>query len=804
MPRIGKTVYYPLLVITVLAVITIGVCLSILLRSMPELDGEFKINGLSDAVTVNSDQHAIPVIRAKNRTDSIRALGFLTARDRLFQMDLMRRKNAGRLSEIFGLTTVQSDTNARIYGFNRVAKTAFANLPKEHQNYLAAYADGVNSYLKQAKALPFEFTLLNYQPEPWQAEDSLLVILGMFEMLTSWAEGEERMLSVMEKNLPLEIMAFLTPDTDRFTDSLYRRPSWRPAQAIPVAALEKILAQNSNNQQKPSKTLTIREFVVGSNAWVVSGKITQDGRAILANDMHLDLSVPNIWYRAEVNYGNTHAAGVFLPGTPILVSGSSEHIAWGNTNLTGDFLDLVKLDINPKNADEYKVGNHWQHFDNRKETIVIKDAKSQTITVKNTIWGPVAAERLLDKLVAIHWTALDEKTVNIGLIDLEQTETLTSALDIANHTSGPQLNFLIADSNGHIAWTIMGNIPNRLGIDGSVSRTWSDGSSRWNGYVNAKELPREIDPAVGFLVSANDRRLGKNYPYVIGHQFVPGYRAYRISQRLKQMQEVNEWSLFQLQLDTEIEFYSFYQQLALSVLSPNAVEQRPELNELRDYLLAWNGRADTDSLGFALLQQFREQLASTVFTPFLTDCKKADKNFEYSWLYFDTPLQALLTAKIPQLLPDPIHYKNWDDFILAQIQFSASWLKENKPNNKLSELTWGKLNKSQIMHPILGTIPFLGQLLNMPEDELAGCGGCVRATSPNAGASERLVVSPAHLNEGILHMPGGQSAHPFSPYYRDQQSYWVQGLQIPFLAGSVQNSLTLKPAVKNPKTEAID
>ena len=246
--------------------------------------------------------------------------------------------------------------------------------------------------------------------------------------------------------------------------------------------------------------------------------------------------------------------------------------------------------------------------------------------------GPVAAERLLDKLVAIHWTALDEKTVNIGLIDLEQTETLTSALDIANHTSGPQLNFLVADNSGHIAWTIMGNIPKRQGIDGAVSRSWSDGSSGWNGYVNAAQLPREIDPAAGFLVSANDRRLGKNYPYVIGHQFVPGYRAYRIAQRLKQMQEVNEWSLFQLQLDTEIEFYSFYQQLALSVLSPNAVEQRPELQELRDYLLAWNGRADTDSLGFALLQQFREQLANIVFTPFLTDCKKGDINFEYSWL----------------------------------------------------------------------------------------------------------------------------------------------------------------------------
>lgn len=794
MPKILRRCFvYPALLLTSLAIIAIGGCYLLLRSSLPDMSGEVTLNQLSAPVTVRFDEHGIPVINANTRIDAVRALGYLTARDRLFQMDLMRRKNAGRLAEIVGQVAVDSDVAARVYGFGRVAKAVVAKLPAEHKRYLDAYADGVNSFINQAHALPFEFTILGYQPEPWQAQDSILVILGMFDMLTSWSEQEERMLSVMAKNLPPEITAFLTPDTDRFTDSLLgSAPSFRPAKPIPVAALEKVLATRATTVAKLTNTVQPHAFIAGSNAWVVSGTKTQDGRAILANDMHLALSVPNIWYRCELHYPSVHAAGVFLPGTPILVSGSTSHIAWGSTNLTGDFLDLVSIDVNPENPDEYQVDQHWQAFGHVLENIVVKDAQPQTIDVKTTVWGPVAHQSLLAKPVAIHWTALDAENINIGLFDLEQTETLAAAIKIVNQAGGPQLNFLLADNSGQIAWTIMGRIPKRFGIDGSVSHSWADGKAGWAGYVDGDDLPSEINPPEGILVSANNRRLGTEYPHVIGHQFVNGYRAYRITQRLKQMQELNEWSMFELQLDTEIEYEAFYHQLALTVLSPKVLEQQPELRELRESLLAWNGRADTDSLGFALLQQFHNLLAKTVFTPFLAACKKADKNFNYSWLYIDTPLQAMLTEKIPQLLPDPDHYPDWDAFILGQLKQSAQQLKAKYPDQKLSELTWGKAHKVHFAHPILGNIPLLGTYLNMPEVEVAGCRGCVRATSPGFGASERLVVSPAHLDEGILHMPGGQSAHPLSPYYRDQQNAWVKGLVIPLLAGKSSQTLILK------------
>ncbi|NOU23707.1 MAG: penicillin acylase family protein [Methyloglobulus sp.] len=797
MRRVRRFLVYPILLLVGLATIAVGVGFMILQSSLPDMTGQAVVKKLTAPVTIEFDQYGIPVIHANTRLDAVHALGYSSARDRLFQMDLMRRKNAGRLAELFGQAVIDSDISVRTYGFHRVAKRVVEKMPPGHKQYLEAYAEGVNSFIDNTKALPFEFTVLGYRPEPWKAEDSILVVLGMFDILTAWSEQEERMLTVMEKSLPAEILAFLTPDTDQFTDTLTgAASSLRPARLIPVAALEKTLAQRSPDTLKMADAVELRDFVVGSNAWAVSGAKTRDGRAILANDMHLGISVPNLWYRCEMNYGSVHVAGVTLPGTPVFVAGSNGHIAWGSTNLTGDFLDLVSLEVNPENPDEYKVADKWQRFEHNRESIRAKDAEIHILDVRQTIWGPVAKDPLLGKPVAIHWTALDDEVVDIRLMDLEQTETLDKAVEIANRIGGPQLNFLLADNSGHIAWTIMGRIPIRKGIDGSVSRSWADGTIGWDGYVDAQRLPREINPPGGILVSANNRRLGKEYPYVIGHEFVNGYRAYRITQQLKQMQEINEWSMFELQLDTENEFYAYYQKLALTVLSPKAIQQHPELQELREHLLAWNGRADTDSLGLALLELFRENLAETVFSPFLEASRKIDKNFRYSWLYIDTPLQAMLTEKIPGLLPDPDKYRNWDDFILAQLKQSAKQLKEAYPDTNLSELTWGKINTAQFAHPFSAAMPFLSLFLDMPKDQLAGCGGCVRAAGPDFGASERLVVSPAHLDEGILHMPGGQSAHPLSPNYQDQQSYWVQGLPIELLAGTPKHTLVLKPETK--------
>ncbi len=792
--NIRKTILYSGLALASVAAIAVGGGFWVLHKTMPRLDGTVKLDRLSAEVRVHTDAHGIPVIDAANRVDAVRTLGYVTARDRLFQMELMRRKSAGRLAEIFGGRALDSDIKARTYGFHREAKTILEKLPPIHRQYLQSYAEGVNSYMAESGKLPFEFTVLGYQPEPWTAEDSLLVVLGMCETLTAGEERSERMLSVMDKTLPEAAVHFLTPDTDPYTEQLQKQAeSLRPAQAIPVEALATALAHQPADKTSLVQSVQQSDFMVGSNAWAVSGKLTWDGRAILANDMHLGLSVPNIWYRAELNYGDTHAAGLILPGTPLLIVGSNRHIAWGATNLTGDFLDLVRFEINPANPDQYRAGKQWQNFDKYPETILVKGGEAKQITVKQTIWGPVANQPLLDQPVAIHWVALDADAINFNLFDLEQSENLEQAVKIVNSSGGPQLNVLLTDDKGSIAWTLMGKIPKRFGNDGLVSRSWTNGSTGWNGYVEPVNLPRVIDPPEGILVSANDRRLGKNYPYVIGHQFGNGYRAYRITQQLTQMPKIGEWAMFDLQLDTESEFYVFYQQLALNSLTKEVVAAQPDMAEARDYLLAWDGRADVGSLGFALLVEFRKQLIESVFTPFLAASRQADKNFSYAWTYIDTPLQSLLNEKPPQILPDAAHYRNWDDFILGQLKRSIQQVQARQPSVALMELNWGRLNKVKQAHPFSKAMPILSDLLDMPEEALPGCAFCVRAAGPGFGASERLVVSPGYFDDAILHMPGGQSGHPLSTYYRDQQNYWLKGVPMPLTAGKPEYTLLLQP-----------
>ncbi|MFA6051770.1 MAG: penicillin acylase family protein [Methylobacter sp.] len=792
--NIRKTILYSGLGLASMAVIAIGGGFWFLHKSMPQLDGTAKLDGLAAEVRVHTDMHGMPVINAANRVDAVRALGYVTARDRLFQMDLMRRKSAGRLAEIFGDAALGNDIKARTYGFYREAKAILAKLPPVHQHYLQSYADGVNSYMAESGKLPFEFKVLGYQPEPWTSEDSLLVVLGMCENLSASEERGERMLSVMEKTLPDAAMRFLTPDTDSYTEQLVKQAgSWRPAQAIPVEALATALNHQLMEKASLAQLVQQSDLVAGSNAWAVSGKKTWDGRAILANDMHLGISVPNIWYRIELNYGDMHAAGLTLPGTPLLIVGSNRHIAWGATNLSGDFLDLVRLDINPANPDQYRVGGQWQRFDEYPETIVIKGGEAKQVVVKQTRWGPVASQPLLDQPVAIHWVALDADAVNLNLFDMEQGETLEQAVKIVNGSGGPQLNILLADDKGRIAWTLMGRIPKRFGNDGLTSRSWADGSVGWNGYVEPENLPRVIDPPEGILASANDRRLGKNYPHVIGHQFVNGYRAYRITQQLTQMPKIGEWAMFNLQLDTESRFYDFYQQLALNSLTNEVIARQPDLAEVRDYLLAWEGRADVGSLGFALLVEFRKQLIESVFAPFLSASRQADKSFNYAWTYIDTPLQALLKEKPPHILPDAAHYRNWDDFILGQLKYSVQQVQARHPGVALMELNWGVQNKVKQSHPFSKALPVLSDFLDMPDEALPGCAFCVRAAGPGFGASERLVVAPGHFEDAILHIPGGQSGQPLSPYYRDQQSYWLKGLPLPLAAGKPEHTLLLQP-----------
>lgn len=755
--------------------------------SLPKLDGEVALIGLSDRVEIASDGLGIPTIKAVSRNDAARALGWVHARDRLFQMELTRRKSAGRLAELFGAAALELDKRQRVFGFEQAASAILAALPAEQKQVLAVYAAGVNAFVEQAQVLPPEFLLLRHHPEPWRAEDSLLVGLAMFQTLNS-DEDSERMLSVMEQVLPKPLVQFLTPDVDEYSTVLVGgRQSWRPARPVPVEAWAGL-----GTAEKLAGGVDGLSHSVGSNNWAVGGSKTRDGRALLADDMHLSLGVPNIWYRAALRYQDRRLDGVTLPGLPLMIAGSNGSVAWGFTNVDADVLDLVRLETNPNNPQEYRTPQGWRAFGRRREILRIKGGEDVVLEVQETIWGPVSPRPLAGQAVAIHWTALQANGVDLGLLDMDGVRNVAQAMEVMNRFAGPTQNVALADSEGHIAWTLTGRYPLRRGFDGSASRAWSDASVGWDGAIAPQELPRLVDPAQGFFATANNRTLGRDYPHRLAHNQANGYRAYRISERLQAKQILDERDLFDIQLDTRSEFFEYYRSLALDTLKAET-RQDDVLEEARRAIEAWDGQMDAGSLGIGLLWLWRENLASTVFAPVVARCRQAQPDFAYSWREMETPLRALLSQQIPQTLPDARH-PDWHGLILQTLADSVRELKQRQGVESLDGLVWGDINRVAIRHPFSKSMPFLSRWLDMEAAKFSGCAGfCVRIVGNGHGASERLVVSPNHPEQGILHMPGGQSGHPLSGHYRDQQAAWQEGIALPFLPGVGGHRLGLVP-----------
>jgi penicillin G amidase len=754
--------------------------------SLPELQGQALVQGLTQSGSIGSDSLGVPNIAVASREDAFRALGYLGARDRLFQMDLLRRLTAGRLAQIFGPDLLETDKRQRTFGFSAVARAVVARLPPEQRAVLEAYTQGVNSFLARAEPLPFEFRLLGYAPQAWRAEDSVLIALGMFQDLSD-REAEERSRSVLKECVSPRNFGFFVADQDRYTRAVLGASSEPPA--IPERELRALLARSQQPSSPFETALAPRagEAPKGSNGWVVAGAKTTDGRALLANDMHLDLGVPNVWYRATLRYAGRTVTGVALPGVPAIVAGSNGDVAWGLTSLEGDVFDLVPLELDPARPDQYRTPDGWARFESTSEAIEIRGEADARVTIRRTIWGPVAERPLLGRSVAIRWTALDPAAVDFRLLELDRARTLDDALAVVQGAGSPPMNVLLADRHGRVGWTITGRVPRRRGFDGSVAVPWDNGKA-WDGYLGPDALPRTLDPVDGFIVNANQRvAAGPDAP-VLGHDFGNGYRAYRISERLRAMSKVTEADLFALQLDTRSEFFDFYRDVALRALGPASAGESSTWAEARAALQAWNGRADVSSAGFALLVHFRRQLADRIFTAFLSTCRELEPGFELTVGDIDTPVQRLLEQRPAELVPPPV--VGWDEFVRVTLEQAAEVVQTKYGASSL-RMAWGEANRVRVRHPLSDALPVIGHWLDMPEKPLPGCGFCVRMSAGTLGASERLVVAPGHERDGLFHMPAGQSGQPLSRHYSDQQAAWLEGRALPLLPGASVAELTL-------------
>ena len=710
-----------------------------------------EITGLHAPVRITLGALRVPTVEADSLVDAWCGLGYAVGRERLFQLDLMRRTAAGRLAELFGPGSVDADGRQRRLGFAEIAAAAPVD------DAVRAYAAGIRLAFDHGGA-PTEYRLLGLaEVEPWRPADCVLAALLLTQQL-SLTGRDRRMRDVMARCLPREVTDFLLTDADPYRVDASGKPAHPRTVEVPVDRIREVLA---DGPAAARSVLPADDGFWGSNALVV-GDRTEGGRALLANDMHLPLTAPALMYRATMRWADRQVSGLTVPGVPAFVAGVTDDLAWGATRLAADTVDLVELDVSPDGR--YRTADGWAEFTSVPHRIEVRGAEPVEIEARRTVWGPVVGTPLDGYPLALHWAALEPGGVDFGLSALLTARDVAEAVDVVRVAGGPALNVLVADRRGGTGWAVSGRHPDRPdnSTDGIVRPRL--GQSTWTATLAPERLPGVTDPDGGLFVSANNRV--PEHGSLAENQF--GARRAARFVELVNRPGLREADLLAAQADQDAGFYDFYRDLALSVLAPG--------DQLRDGIEAWDGTARPDAVGLATLVVLRELLREAWLSALLACCVRADPEFVYCWHSHEAPLRALLSSG---LAPPP--YPDHGVFLRTELQVCRAILAKMAPGRDPGRIRWGEINPSGARHVLSAARPDLAELLDLPADAPGGCAESVCATRPGFGPAMRFVAAPGHGDEALVNLPGGQSGDPDDPAYRDQFPAWLAALPQPLL-----------------------
>jgi len=795
---------YVVIVCAALILLPLAVVHGVFRASLPKLDGDFHHMGVVAAVTIDRDALGVPTIEAANRVDLAYGTGFVHGQDRFFEMDLSRRLAAGELSEVFGAVAVEQDKKARLFRFRQVARQSLQLATPEQRAVLEAYARGVNAGLTSLRSRPWEYWLFRSVPVEWRPEDTFLVSHAMWWDLQY--SGVRRDILRQQINARLggpECEAgwkcglkFFYPlgtewDAPNAAVGVVNAGpvGGAPAGAtvaspeIPPPDVLNVRGEASTPASPATSALsTAPEVGIGSNNWAVAGRLTTTGAALIANDMHLHARVPAVWYHARmrIKASDTQPAvdlnGVTLPGAPLLVAGSNGHIAWGFTNSYGNWLHAEPGPCNSATTVQ-------------QEEIRVHGQPAVAFPVKSSPAGVLYKTDPDGTCWFVSWLAQQPSATNINLITLEHATSVTEALALAPTLGIPHQNFVVGDREGHIGWTIAGRIP------AGFAATRATGSPRW---TTAETHPHILDPQVGRIWTANARStddpdqlaaIGANNAS-IGADFDLAARAHQIRDDLLAIKEKSTpQDMLRIQLDDRAEFLTRWRALIIELLDADAVANQPERVRFKQLVAEWNARASVDSVGYRLVRALHERTQKSVWDMMLASLRLPPAD-EDAWApsQFEGALWRLVNERPLHMLAGS--FTDWHQFLLAQVDATIRDLKLTCP--QLERCTWGARNPVHIQHPLSRALPFLSGLLDMPEVQLPGDHDMPRVQDGPHGASERFAVSPGHEDQGYIHIPGGQSGHPLSPYYRAGFMDWARGTPTPFLPGDSQHRLTLQ------------
>lgn len=766
-------------------------------QPLPVLDGTVTVSGIVNSVEVTRNKSGVPTIIGRDSNDIYFAMGYLHAQDRLWQLEVQRRFAQGRLSEVFGRQAIAQDIWIRSLGLVDAAKQAKQHLSPAALDSLQAYSRGINQFIQGTSDLPIEFNLLSIEPEPWTIIDSL-----------TWIKVFALNLS---GNYRTEIQRFVS--ATRFTPQELQQlfPQIYQTEISNALSQQDLISEKLAGvfqlAEVFERDLQIGGKYVGSNAWVVSGKLTESGKPILANDPHLGLQIPSLWYAVVQKGDDLDVSGMSLVGLPLVIFGANRDISWGGTNMMADVQDLYVERVNPDNPNQYWADGRWMEFVKSEQRLQVKAAFPAQIraplmpieiTTRKTIHGPVISDTLtsLDGPVSMRWTALDnDDTSYDAFLQLNKAHDWHSFNQALSLLVAPALNVLYMDKQDNIGLVGAGRIPRRKKHSGEFVIAGSDPDSQWQGYLSAQEMPRYLNPPAGYIINANNDNTPAGYPHFISSQFAPGYRAQRIEQLLQQQlgsgQKITSDYTQQMQLDVQdLSVQPLLQQLLKMYREVSKTDAQSNKSQALKRLADWQGDASVESVGATLFYGWQRHIRHRLFSDELS----ANWNRQSFDSYLEGVKSAVESEQIAKLLAQQ---SEWCDVVGSLVVEDCFYVVDVALDDSLRELEklrgsnidnwrWGKVQQTLYKHTPFSQTKVLRDWFEQRIDN----GGSPHTVNVAAssyqqdhgyvqvfGAGFRQIIQiGADERQHWINLSTGQSGQVGSQHYQDKIGSFQQGL----------------------------